>query len=247
LCKDKKIPENEKKTIYNIINRLKAMEPLQYILGETEFYSIPLAVNPSVLIPRPETEELADMIINSPTVKSGERLTVLDVGTGSGCIAVALAKHIGNSTVTATDVSVEALLTAQKNASANGVRVGFIHSDILDTERALALIPGKYDIIVSNPPYIKEEEKPAMEANVVDYEPHLALFVPDSRPALFYEKIADFARVKLKPDGMMFFEINPKCDEIIVEMLHGKGFSQTEIIRDLSGKNRFITVKNSKK
>ena len=258
LCKDKQIPEKEKEQIYAIVGRLEKMEPLQYIMGETEFYSMTLNVDPSVLIPRPETEELADMIIKAYACNKGGQgeqykrqdigaespLRILDIGTGSGCIAIALAKNIYGSEVTAVDISDSALQTAVNNASLNDVTVRFIKADILNAEESVRLIPGKYDIIVSNPPYIREVEKESMEANVLDYEPHTALFVPDEDPLLFYRAIADFAKIKLVSGGMMYFEINAGCDIIMNEMLHEKGFVHTEIHCDLSGKNRFISVKS---
>ena len=275
-CKDKQISLNEKKQLYAIIDRLKKMEPLQYILGETEFYSIPLKVNPSVLIPRPETEELVDLIIKSDFVQSWRSapktgafsaetpaslqrpvpdsdafsaetpvlspFRILDIGTGSGNIAIALSKHISEATVTAIDISDEALHTAEKNAQMNQVEVHFIHADILDTAKAMSLFPENFDLIVSNPPYVKQDEKNALSANVIDYEPHLALFTPDNTPLLFYNAIIDFALHKLAPDGMIFFEINPLCDMEIIDLLHKKGFTQTKLLPDLSRKNRFVSV-----
>ena len=244
LCKDKQIPENEEKQIYAIVDRLKKMEPLQYILNETEFYSIPLKVNPSVLIPRPETEELVDMIIQSSFVKlcaQQSSVRILDVGSGSGCIAIALSKHIPDATVTAIDISEAAIQTAKDNAQRNKTAVQFKKANILNTEDTVSLFPEKFDLIVSNPPYIKEDERNSLSANVLEYEPEVALFVPDgANPIIFYEAIADFALQKLKTDGIMFFEINPLCSASIIEMLHKKGYPQTEIIRDLSGKERFI-------
>ena len=245
LCKNTKIPEDKKKQIYAIVDRLVNMEPLQYVLGETEFYSIPLKVNPSVLIPRPETEELVDLILKSSilNLKDGWNPPphrVLDIGTGSGCIAIALAKHIPYTTVTAIDISDDALQIASINALLNNVCVRFVQADILDTEKTATLFPEKFDLIASNPPYIMAHEKTSMSVNVLNYEPHLALFVSDEAPLLFYNAIADFAQQKLAPQGMLFFEINPLCATSIKDLLQKKGFAQTEIIRDLSGKNRFI-------
>jgi release factor glutamine methyltransferase len=243
--KDIKIPLNEKEQIFKIVTRLKKMEPVQYILGETEFYSIPLKINPSVLIPRPETEELVDMIIKSDDVKTCLKRSpfrILDVGTGSGCIAIALAKHIPDVSVTAIDISDQALQTAGQNAQSNNVSIRFNNSDILNTEQAVSQIPKKFDLIVSNPPYVKDDEKASMSANVLEYEPPVALFVPNTKPIVFYEAIARFAQQKLKSRGMIFFEINPLCSALIIDMLHNEGFSQAKVIRDLSGKNRFISV-----
>ena len=246
-CKDKKIPENEKKQLYAIIARLKKMEPLQYILCETQFYSLPMKVNPSVLIPRPETEELVDMIIRSSFVKSYESrppLRILDIGTGSGCIAIALAKHIPHSTVTAIDISETALQTAKENAQLNNTPIRFQQADILDTKKTVSLFPEPFDLIVSNPPYVKEEEKETMSANVLNYEPPIALYVPNDTPIRYYTAIADFALQKSVPQGMIFLEINPLCDTLIYNMLQEKKFSPPAIIRDLSGKNRYILTIN---
>jgi protein-(glutamine-N5) methyltransferase, release factor-specific len=268
LCKDKQIPEKEKDEIYSIINRLEKMEPLQYVLGDTEFYSLPLKVNPSVLIPRPETEELVDMIIKAQqsrllrssqghceTTRYCERSEaisalieesprILDIGTGSGCIAIALAKHIPNAAITAIDISESALLTAKENALFNNVCINFIQANILKTE-VTGLISDNFDIIVSNPPYITDMEKESMNDNVLAYEPHHALFVPNEDPLLFYKAIAEFSLHKLTPKGMIYFEINANYGSAIIEMLQKKGFTHTELISDLSGKNRFITAKKS--
>ena len=240
LCKDKQIPEKEKEEIHAIINRLKKMEPLQYIFGKTEFYSLPMKVNPSVLIPRPETEELVDMIVKSS--KPVISLKILDIGTGSGCIPIALAKHIPDTAVVAIDISEPALQTAKENADLNKVDVCFIQADILNTSEASEIFPCDFDIIVSNPPYVTEKEKDTMCENVIAHEPHCALFVPDDDPLLFYKAIADFALLKLASGGKLFFEINANYGTDICEMLQEKGFTQTELKRDLSGKNRFITA-----
>ncbi|MDR2775098.1 MAG: peptide chain release factor N(5)-glutamine methyltransferase [Tannerella sp.] len=246
LCKDKQIPENEKKQIYAILDRLKKHEPVQYIIGETEFYSFPMKVNPSVLIPRPETEELVDLIIKSPQIKQYSDVSgikILDIGTGSGCIAIALARHIPSAEVTAVDISEQALQTARTNARLNKTDIRFLQSDILDTDQAASLISGAFDIIVSNPPYVRNSEQYAMSTNVLDYEPHGALFVPDTDPLRFYRAIIVLAQKKLTPEGMIYFEINPACDALITEMLYNNRFINTEIIRDLSGKNRFVIAK----
>ena len=238
LCKDTQILEKEKKRIIAIVERLKKMEPIQYILGATEFYSIPLKVNHSVLIPRPETEELVDLILGD----SKGTPVVLDIGTGSGCIAIALTKHIPHAVVTAIDMSEEALQMAKENARINQTAIRFLSADILNTEKTAALFPESFDLIVSNPPYVLADEKSAMNANVLNYEPHIALFVPNDNPLLFYDAIVDFARQKLSPEGALYFEINPRCDKAIIDLLHHKGFPKTEVIRDLSCKNRFITA-----
>jgi release factor glutamine methyltransferase len=242
LCKDRQFSEKQKKQIHLIVKRLKKMEPLQYVLGETEFYSLPLQVNPSVLIPRPETEELVDRVIRQSDASSA--LRILDIGTGSGCIAIALAKHLPKAAVTAVDISAPALQTARQNATLNQVDIHFIQADILKTEVAMKQIDGAFDIIVSNPPYVLDAEKQTMSANVLDYEPHCALFVPDNDPLLFYKAIVDFALQKLTPTGRIYFEINPACDEQIKNLLHNKGFKEAILLRDLSGKMRFAQAKS---
>ena len=188
-CKDKELPESEKSRIHDIVERLKQMEPIQYILGTADFYSLQFEVDPSVLIPRPETEELVEQVILD---NADQKIKILDIGTGSGCIAVTLRKHLKKASVIATDISAEALATARRNAKRNNTTVTFIQTDILDPEKAEMDIPFILDVIVSNPPYIKEEEKKDMERNVLDYEPHLALFVPDNDPLLYYWHIAHF-------------------------------------------------------
>ena len=264
LCKDKQICEKEKEEIFAIVKRLKEMEPLQYILGETEFYSLPIKVNPSVLIPRPETEELVDIIIketlHTPTAinpvspellsdtmpqTSHPHYRILDIGTGSGCIAIALAKHIPDAKVTAVDISKDALQTAKKNAKLNNANICFIETDILKSTTIAEFLSGDFDIIVSNPPYITHREKDLMSKNVLGYEPHNALFVPNDDPLLFYKSIADFALKKLASRGMLYFEINANYSTEINEILRKKGFDEIKIIRDLSGKNRFAKARVS--
>ena len=249
LCKDKEIPGNEKKRIFSITERLKKQEPIQYILGETEFYSLPVKVNPSVLIPRPETEELVDLIIKSPFLKmrpENPPVKILDIGTGSGCIAITLAKYVPHAEVSATDISEPALQTARINASLNKTDIRFFRSDILDTESTIACMNDDFDIIISNPPYVKNSERETISPNVLHFEPHIALFVPDEDPLLFYRTIADFAQKKLVAGGCICFEINPQCDNLITRMLSDKKFTEVEIIRDLSGKNRFAFARKMK-
>ncbi len=237
LCTDKQLPENEKRQIHNITERLRQMEPIQYILETADFYSLLFEVNPSVLIPRPETEELVEQVILDNTDK---KIQILDIGTGSGCIAVTLRKNLEKATVIATDISSAALETARRNAKRNHVPVTFIQTDILNSEKAETDIPFFVDIIVSNPPYIKEEEKKEMEKNVLDYEPPLALFVPDDDPLLFYRHIARFGQKRLNKNGRIYFEINAACGKMTVDMLAEEGYHNIELIRDLSGKERII-------
>ena len=240
-CKDKELSESEKKRIHEIVERLKQMEPIQYILGTADFYSLLFEVNPSVLIPRPETEELVERVIID---NADKKIKILDIGTGSGCIAVTLRKHLKKASVIAADISAEALATARRNAKLNNATITFIQTDILNPEKAEADIPFILDVIVSNPPYIKEEEKKDMEKNVLDYEPHLALFVPDNNPLLYYWHIAHFGKKKLKKDGLLYFEINAACGKMVVEMLEKEGYKDIELIQDLSGKDRIIKARN---
>ncbi|OYX22398.1 MAG: protein-(glutamine-N5) methyltransferase, release factor-specific, partial [Flavobacteriales bacterium 32-35-8] len=194
--------DNEK--ILNALKRLKSQEPIQYIIGQTEFFGLPFKVNQHILIPRPETEELVDWILTSDPRPKTQDPAILDVGTGSGCIAISLAKNLKNAKVYALDVSRKALNVAIENAESNDVKVEFIEADILMTEVISDL---KFDIIVSNPPYVRHLEKTQMKPNVLNNEPHLALFVEDENPLQFYKAITQFAVNNLKDNGMLFFEI----------------------------------------
>jgi len=229
-----------KETDIKILNDAKARllqgEPIQYIIGKVHFSDCVLRVNKNVLIPRPETEELVQNIINDN--KDTEELYILDIGTGSGCIAIALAKHLPNSHVTAIDNSQKALELAQVNAISNKVNIDFQNIDILNQVAPKKL--GSFNIIVSNPPYIKESEKALMHVNVLDHEPHSALFVPDNEPLIFYEKIAALASKKLIKGGMLYFEINEAMGMEINKVLKRSGFTEISISKDLQGKDRFI-------
>lgn len=225
--------------IENIILRLKNAEPIQYILGETEFYGLKLKVNPSVLIPRPETEELVDWIVQS---KLPANCNVLDIGAGSGCIALAIKNQLKKAKVSGLDISENAIETARHNALENRLEVDFFQADILNHSD---FIDQKYDVIVSNPPYIRESEKPLMHSNVLDFEPEKALFVPDADPLLFYRTIAEFARKYLNKNGSLFFEINENLGTETVGLLADFGFSDIEIRKDINGKNRMVKCKNN--
>jgi release factor glutamine methyltransferase len=238
IFQDTQLSNEKKNKIIEVVERMKSKEPIQYILGTADFYSIPFEVNSSVLIPRPETEELVDLIISENSTSIGKN--ILDIGTGSGCIAITLQKNIKTTHVYAVDISAEALNVARRNAVQNQTDVTFIQTDILQLEKAQKDIPYTFDIIVSNPPYIKQEEKKEMEQNVLDFEPHLALFVPDQDPLLFYRHIAEFGKEKLKENGLLYFEINAACGEITCKMLQKKGYNKVQLIKDLSGKDRFI-------
>ncbi|MDR2805556.1 MAG: peptide chain release factor N(5)-glutamine methyltransferase [Dysgonamonadaceae bacterium] len=224
--------------IRKITEALKKFRPLQYILGETEFYGLPFRVNEAVLIPRPETEELVEWVLkDARCAVQGTRYRILDIGTGSGCIAIALAKYLPEAEVYALDISEKALEVAAQNAYLNQVNVRFFRHDILSS---VPLPFSSFDVIVSNPPYITPSEQPAMSPNVLAYEPHEALFVPEEQPLLFYERIADAGRAFLKPDGRIFFEINARFGTAVVEMLRKKEYREVEVLRDMAGKERMV-------
>ena len=216
------------------IGKLKNSEPIQYILGETEFYGLNFIVNPTVLIPRPETEELVEWIEKDNIGK--HNLKILDIGTGSGCIALSLKNIFRDAEVTAYDVSTEALETAEKNAMLNNLSVSFQHVDIFEINE----LNYKWDIIVSNPPYIPNREKTAIQPNVLNYEPHLALFVPDSDPLIYYRKIADFALKHLNPPGKLYFEIHRDAGKDCIKMLIDSGFKNIELKKDIYRNDRMV-------
>lgn len=222
----------------NIVSDLKIHKPIQYILQETFFYNLPFYVDENVLIPRPETEELVDLVLsNNPTIQQSKNPKIVDIGTGSGCIAIALAATIPNATVFAIDVSEKALEVAQKNANLNEVNVTFLQKNILETND----LEHAFDIIVSNPPYVRNLEKAEINANVLEYEPHLALFVEDNDALLFYRKIADLAKKNLKPNGQLYFEINQYLGKETVELLQELGFQNIELKKDIYGNDRMIS------
>jgi release factor glutamine methyltransferase len=218
----------------NALEALKKEIPIQYILGKTEFYGLPLVVNNHTLIPRPETEELVEWILD--TIDSSKSLQIIDIGTGSGCIPISLAKKALNTTVFAVDISKDALKIAKKNAALNKVSIHFIEKNILQT----TTLPQKFDVIVSNPPYVRELEKVAIKKNVLENEPHLALFVDDDNPLLFYDKIADLAKEHLTKNGFLFFEINQYLGTETFALLRKKGFKSIELKKDLLGNDRMI-------
>lgn len=230
---------SQARNLEDILSRLKGGEPHQYVLGKCEFYGIEFRVTPDVLIPRPETEELVEWILAENNAAG--RMMILDIGTGSGCIAVTLAKKMPDAVVEAWDLSESAIKVASGNALRNGVEVHFTRRDILqpfETEIT-------YDLIVSNPPYVTESEKETMERNVLGFEPHEALFVPDDNPLLFYERIAGLAMAMLNDQGQLYFEINRSKGELICEMLEKSGFAEVELRNDISGNARMIrAVKN---
>lgn len=222
-----------------ILTRLQTGEPVQYILGHTEFYGMPFKVNPSVLIPRPETEELVEWILSSVGSWQSAVGSILDIGTGSGCIPVTLKKHLPQVNVSTIDISAEAINTAKQNAELNKVEVNFIKDDILNPTNS-SLLTNHYSLIVSNPPYVTLHDKTKMHRNVTDFEPHTALFVPENDPLIFYKAIADFALKNLNKDGFLFFEINESLGNETVDMLKDKEFINIELRQDMSGRDRMI-------
>ena len=216
------------------IERLLKNEPIQHILGEAEFYGRKFKVNGDVLIPRQETEELIRLIVNDNELEAPE---ILDIGTGSGCIACSLALEINNAHVQALDISDEALITAQRNADLLHAEVSFLKLDIINES-----IPFKeLDIIVSNPPYVLDSERSLMHKNVIDYDPYLALFVSDNDPLSFYKTIGNKSRQSLKSGGKLYFEINEKFGAEVAQILKELAYQQVKIHQDLNGKDRFVT------
>jgi len=218
----------------NAVNKLKNYIPIQYITGNTEFYNLTLKVNAATLIPRPETEELVAWIINDQNNK--QNISILDVGTGSGCIAIALAKNLPEAKVFALDVSEKALRIARQNAVDNGVTIEFIEADIFDVDLGNL----QFDVIVSNPPYVRELEKETMSPNVLNHEPHLALFVKDDDPLLFYRSIVEVANNTLKSKGFLYFEINEFLGNLTQEFLKRQDYCNIKLKKDLFMKDRMI-------
>jgi len=229
--------------INQAVQRLKKNEPVQYILGETEFCGLRLEVNPSVLIPRPETEELVHRILLEVGI-GGEpvrpKYKVLDIGTGSGAIALALKKSLPGAEVAAIDISREALKIARKNAQDLGLMVEFVEADILDSASLNGLEPGGYTIIVSNPPYVTLKETAVMHSRVLNFEPHQALFVNDDSPLVFYKAISEFAFRSLTAAGNLYFEFNEKYSEEVLQAVESYGFTEAELRKDLYGKWRML-------
>ena len=222
-----------------IVKRLQKEEPIQYIIGTTEFYGLPFLVDKNTLIPRPETEELVTWVLDEIKVLTNNKITelsILDIGTGTGCIPISLAKNLTSLNISAIDISPEALLIAKQNAILNKVTIAFIELDILGAKS----LPQKYDVIISNPPYVRELEKEEIKNNVLENEPHLALFVADENPLIFYNKIADLAKQQLSKNGMLFFEINQYLGKETVSMLAEKGFKNIQLKKDLFGNDRMI-------
>ena len=235
LAKEEILNSEELSPLNQIIQRLKNHEPIQYILGETEFYGLPFYAVPGVLIPRPETEELVQWIIQENKL---DKPNILDIGTGTGCIAISLRKNVPDSTVMACDISPVCLETARRNSQLNKADISVFQYDILNETPEFQF--HELDIVVSNPPYIRDEEKHLMEKNVLDHEPELALFVSNENPLVFYDRIADFSRIHLKNQGRLYFEINEAFGPECCNMLQKKGFAEIVLKKDIHGKDRMI-------
>lgn len=236
--KHEDISEEKLLMFQSILIDLKKGIPIQYVLGETEFYGLVFKVNPTVLIPRPETEELVDWVLKD-VKKLTDNITplkILDIGTGSGCIPIAIKKYLPDSEIFAIDISETALITAQENAILNQVDIHFSYGDILQPHTSNI----KYTIIISNPPYVTISEKENMHVNVVDHEPHSALFVPDDDALIFYSAIADYAMIHLLEGGVLYLEINENLGSQTLALLSNKGFKSLELKKDLRDRDRMI-------
>lgn len=237
LHKELIIDENKLILFNKSLERLIQHEPIQYIIGKTEFFGFPFIVNQHTLIPRPETEELVSWVIeivNSNNLNN--HIKILDIGTGTGCIPISLKKELKNTYISAIDISSDALEVAKRNAELNQVEIAFFNQDISKTES----LDDSYDIIISNPPYVRELEKKFMQKNVLKFEPDTALFVEDSNPLIFYKKITQLAKNHMNLNGLLFFEINENLGQETKDMIEEYGFSDVEIKKDIFGKDRMI-------
>lgn len=230
------LSESELLKVHFAVKDLNNHKPVQYILGKTEFYGLTIKVDKDVLIPRPETEELVEMVIKEN--QQGKKLRILDIGTGSGCIAIALKKFLPECEVVAIDISNPALNLAQINANSNKQSIEFKSFDILAENNWYRL--GFYDIIVSNPPYVRHSERSIMKRNVIDYEPGIALFVDDQNPLVFYKAVAEFGAINLNKNGRIYCEINQYLGEDVLKLFSKQGYNEIELVQDINGHNRFI-------
>lgn len=233
------LSEQDRSLIEEYVAKLKKFEPVQYLTGYTSFFGLKIGVNPGVLIPRPETEELVNWIVSGINSQPSD---TLDIGTGSGCIALALKSRFREAKVSACDISDQAITTARKNARESGLDVRFFIADILRWEYFSEWEMA--DVIVSNPPYVCENEKAGMGRNVLDYEPHNAIFVPDQKPLIYYSHIIDFSHHWIKPGGRLYFEINWRYVSDICDLMADSGFKNIEIRHDLNGRARFVRGEN---
>ena len=228
------VSSDQLQKIDDIIKRINNEEPIQYIMGNINFGEYKLEVNKNVLIPRPETEELVDLIYKDN--KNKKDLKILDIGTGSGCISIYLSRKLSNAKIYALDISKEAIQVAKRNSINNRAKIEFMNKDILNDELDI----DDLDIIVSNPPYVRNLEKKAMLPNVLNYEPEIALFVPNNNPLIFYKKISDIAFEILKNKGLIYFEINEFFGKEMIDMLKNKNFVNINLFKDINNKDRFI-------
>ena len=230
------ISDDQLTLFHQAIEQLKQQIPIQYIIGNTEFYGLPFDVNSHVLIPRPETEELVQWVLDDFKNSSKKSHQILDIGTGSGCIPISIAKNTTNNTFDAIDISIGAITTAKNNALKNNVAINFIHKDILSVEN----LDSHYDIIISNPPYVRNLEKVEIQKNVLEHEPHTALFVEDHDALIFYKKISELAIKALSPNGILYFEINQYLGKETIDMMKQVGFSSIELKKDFLENDRMI-------
>lgn len=241
LKKEDIVIEKDAERFDEILRELKKNKPIQYIFNKATFYGESFEVNESVLIPRPETEELVDLILKQHSAQAG--LHIMDIGTGSGCIPIILSKYLPGAQVTSMDISKEAIATARKNAGQLNAPVQFINADIFEWDYIFS--EQQYDIIVSNPPYITPQEKASMQQNVLAFEPELALFIEDSAPLIFYDVISSFALKHLAPQGDLYFEINQYLGPQTKELIEKKGFRPVKLLKDINGADRMIHAKKS--
>ncbi len=234
------VSKEEEQPLFKTLAKLKLHQPIQQILGTSHFMGIDFLVNQHVLIPRPETEELVGWVIEAYAVEENQSLNILDIGTGSGCIAISLAKRMNKANVYAIDISSKALQIAKENAKANETKITFLEEDIFNFETHL-----EFDIIVSNPPYVRDLEKEKMHNNVIQYEPHQALFVSDDNPLKYYKTIAEVAKKHLKVNGGLFLEINEFLSNETIALLNEHNFSEIELRKDIFEKDRMIRAKRS--
>jgi release factor glutamine methyltransferase len=233
------VSPSDQAKLTEVIRRINRHEPVQYILGEAEFFGRKFNVNPAVLIPRPETEELVRIVLDSAHALAGKELKIMDIGTGSGCIPVTLALELPGAQVYATDISPEALAVAEENATKLNAGVTFLKHDILQADLPI----GNLAVVVSNPPYISPDEAKDMKRNVIDHEPHLALFTPADDLLIFYRSIVRKSRVALKSGGILCVEINERYGDAVQELFARAGYSEIQVVKDLSGKNRIVKGK----
>lgn len=234
---DFRLNESELLKFHFAVKELLRNKPIQYVLGETEFMGLSIKVDEQVLIPRPETEELVTLICKREHFEEIHP-QILDIGCGSGCISISLSKYFKSAQVCGLDISIKALDLAKENANLNQAPVDFIHLNILDELKWIEL--KEYDMVISNPPYVRESEKALMHKNVLEFEPEIALFVPDSDPLLFYRKIAKFCGKHLVENGKLYFEINEAFAKAVRQLLLELNYKTIEIIKDIHGKDRFV-------